>query len=202
MTVVHSSGTIISANLSLGYDVPWEQVENLLKQAAERTELDEPFVLVKELDDYSVSYRVCGFLGEVTQLLTARSNLRKNILNVLHSNGVEIVSPAFMNQRRLPEGVKVMPARVLPDGVKPQQPAAEAAPEAIIFDKAEQASEVESQRDEHARLVKELAELKAQKKSADEIMTQRLESEMAVIESRMHQLELMSKQQQEDAGKK
>ncbi len=44
VTVVRSSGTIVSATVSLGYDVPRSRIEALLKQAAERAELVEPFV--------------------------------------------------------------------------------------------------------------------------------------------------------------
>ena len=58
-------------------------------------------MLVISLDDFSVLYRVSGFLAEVKNLITVKSTLKKRVLDVLHENGVEIVSPAFMNQRQL-----------------------------------------------------------------------------------------------------
>jgi small-conductance mechanosensitive channel len=45
-TVVRKSGTIVSATISLGYDVPRVQIEELLVEAATAAELDEPFVQV------------------------------------------------------------------------------------------------------------------------------------------------------------
>src|SRR5690606_32831704 len=95
--------------LSLGYDLSWHAIEALLKQAAEKAGLEEPFVQVRELGDYSVRYRVAGFLPEVKYLLTERSNLLKHVMDELHGHGVEIVSPSFMNQRRLAEDRKMIP---------------------------------------------------------------------------------------------
>ena len=65
VTVVHSSGTIITVDLSLGYDLPVNKVEELLQQAATETGLTDPFVLVTSLGDFSISYRVAGFLTDV-----------------------------------------------------------------------------------------------------------------------------------------
>jgi small conductance mechanosensitive channel len=107
--VVRSSGTIISVMLSLGYDVPRLRVEEALKQAAHDTELQEPFVHITALGDFSINYRISGFLPEVRQLLTARSHLRKTALDRLSAAGIEIVSPSFMNQRQLDPNCKIVP---------------------------------------------------------------------------------------------
>ncbi len=50
-------------------------------------------------------------------MLTAKSDLRKHIIDVLHSNSIEIVSPTFMNQRQMPSNQRQMPsdARVVPE---------------------------------------------------------------------------------------
>ena len=58
LTTIRSSGTMISATLSLGYDVNHKTVEPLLMEAAEACGLMEPFVHILELGDFSVSYRV------------------------------------------------------------------------------------------------------------------------------------------------
>jgi small conductance mechanosensitive channel len=162
ITVVHGSGTIISATLSLGYDIPRTRIEELLKQAALAAELQEPFVQVRGLDDFAVSYRVAGFLPEVKQLLTSKSNLHKKVLDVLHGAGIEIVSPSFMNQRQLSETTRIIPATAPAQA----EAAAEAAPEEMIFDKAEEAAELEALRDEHARLTQQLKALAEEKKAA------------------------------------
>ena len=102
VTVVRSSGTIISATISLGYDVPRAKIETLLILAGEKAGLSEPFVQILELGDFSVTYRVAGFLSDVRYLISFRSKLLGFMLDVLHENNIEIVSPNFMNQRILP----------------------------------------------------------------------------------------------------
>ena len=166
VTVVHSTGTIISAELSLGYDVSRLHIEELLKQAALRSELKDPFVLVISLGDFSVVYRICGFLEEVKNLITARSTLKKNVLDVLHENDVEIVSPSFMNQRQLKSNKKAIPDD---EPVLVTKPAVkEVTPEELIFDKAEVAAETESMRAEVDLLSVKITELSKVKKSQSE----------------------------------
>ena len=105
LTTVRSTGTIISATVSLGYDVPRASVQEALIAAAQKTELAEPFVQVQDLGDFSVTYRVAGFTGEVKRLLARRSKLRGAMMDELHGANIEIVSPSFMNQRRVEEAV-------------------------------------------------------------------------------------------------
>lgn len=143
VTVVHRDGTIVSAQVSLGYDVPRDTVEAKLIEAAEATCLDEPFVQVMDLGDFSVTYRIAGSLETVKHLLTARSNLRKAVLDALHGAGIEIVSPSFMNQRRLdPE----QPA--IPEVLQVDTPeSVEDGPEERIFDKADEAEKLAAARE-------------------------------------------------------
>ncbi|MCZ7619941.1 MAG: mechanosensitive ion channel family protein [Myxococcota bacterium] len=152
VTVVRSTGTIISATISLGYDVSHAKVETLLLEAARAEELEEPFVRVLELGDFSVQYRVAGFLRDVKQLLTTRSNLRRCMMDALHEAGVEIVSPNFMNQRQLEPTQHFIPEQ--PAGEAPTAPD-ESPVEERIFDKAEQAGRVEALRAESERLIAE-----------------------------------------------
>jgi small conductance mechanosensitive channel len=188
VTVVHSSGTIISASLSIGYDNPWSEVEDFLKQAAKEAQLEEPFVLVKELNDFSVSYKVSGFLTDVKHLLSAQSNLRKKILDTLHQNGIEIVSPTFMNQRRVPEGVKIIPTAKPAMEERELAINAKESPEGLIFDKAEEASEIEKHRNELALLLKKEEELKATAESSDDLMKEKIEKEITSNKNRMELL--------------
>lgn len=152
VTVMHRDGTIISAEVSIGYDVAYTRVEELLVQAADAAELSEPFVLVQELLDHAVVYRVCGFLPEMKHPLSSRSNLRKKVLEHLHGNGVEIVSPSFMNQRQLDPTIPVMPEQPVMYSQHPVEKESPA-PEEKIFDKAEEAASLEElkERQEEAR---------------------------------------------------
>jgi len=153
--VVRASGTVVAATVSLGYDVPRTRVEDLLLKAAAKAELEEPFVQVCDLGDFSVTYRVAGFLTDVRLLLTARSRLRGCTLDALHGGGVEIVSPNFMNQRVLAADRVFIPEAGPPPTPRPEA----AAPEEKIFDKAEKAAEKTRVREALAATDRRIAEL-------------------------------------------
>ncbi len=140
--VVRSTGTIMSAEVSLGYSVPRSHIKEVLMSAAEKCDLKEPFVQVIQLGDFSVVYRISGLLAEVKHLLSARSRIRECVLDELHAAGIEIVSPTFMNTRRLSAD-----DRFIPRVTREREPAkAEVAPEDIVFDKAEEAVSIEQLR--------------------------------------------------------
>jgi small conductance mechanosensitive channel len=173
VTVSHRNGTIISAELSLGYDLPYTQMETLLQQAAAEAGLEEPFVLMQELLDHAIVYRVAGFLPETRNLLTARSNLRKKAVEVLHGHGVEIASPTIMHQRPLDPGSKIVPERpVRFENRQPEVPGT--APEEIIFDKAEAAAKLEELKDELEAVREELKTLRSETRGADQALAAQL----------------------------
>jgi hypothetical protein len=90
-------------------------------------------------------------LTDVKALITTRSNLCCKVLDVLHGEGIEIMSPAFMNQRRLAADFRVVPA---PLKRKPVDNGGVA--EEIVFDKAEEAERQEQQRTEMEGTIREL----------------------------------------------
>jgi len=150
--VVRTSGTLISAEVSLGYDIHRRRVRELLKQAAENAELTDPFVQITGLGDHAVSYRVYGFLEDVSNLVTKRTELRGRMLDCLHENSVEIVSPSFMNQRPQDPGVKVRP----PLDRANAEAEEDAHAESLMFDKAEVAVRIEKLRSKRSELKAEL----------------------------------------------
>jgi small-conductance mechanosensitive channel len=152
VTVTYASGTVVSATVSLGYDVPRSRVKEVLLQAAGETELKEPFVQILELGDFSITYRVAGLLCEVKQILTVRSRLREKMLDALHGAGIEIVSPSFMNTRALAADQLFIPSEKSPRW----EAAAISSPEALVFDKAEEAELVDRMREEHRKLGEEI----------------------------------------------
>ncbi|MEJ2274148.1 MAG: mechanosensitive ion channel family protein [Woeseiaceae bacterium] len=89
LKVVRASGTIITAEVSLGYDVPHGRAAEVLRKAAANAELKDGFVQVRELGDFSVTYRVAGLLEDVTSLISARSRLRAAMLDALHAADIE-----------------------------------------------------------------------------------------------------------------
>jgi small conductance mechanosensitive channel len=164
--VIRSSGTFISATVSLGYDNSYTEIEKALMAAAEEAGLADPFVRVMELNDYSVTYRVSGLLEEVKQLLSARSHLREFMLDKLHAENIEIVSPTFMNQRQYTPGHRFLPKQG--KAPKARKKAKEAAPEEVAFDKAELAQRLDELRHEHEVTTKELKDMQAAVESAEE----------------------------------
>ncbi|MBD2857702.1 mechanosensitive ion channel family protein [Spongiibacter sp. KMU-158] len=137
--VVRSSGTVVSADVSLGYDVDRRDIEAALLKAIEDTELENGFVQIRELGDFSVTYRASGLLKEAGLLLSTRSKLRGRMLDALHNAGIEIVSPNFMNQRVLNSENKIIPVR---RRHRPEKDKAGQAEE-ILFSKAELGSVIE-----------------------------------------------------------
>ena len=135
LKTIRNSGTIISTSISLGYDVSWKKIEKDLLLAAEKTGLETPFVQILELGDFSVTYKVGGLLKDVGSLISARSDFKKAVLDALHGDNIEIVSPNFMNQRVLKEGLVFIPPNELAKPEIVEKPA-EKKPEQIIFDKA------------------------------------------------------------------
>lgn len=106
--VVRTTGTIVTADVSLGYDVPRSQISKLLVLASQDAGLENGVVHVKKLGDFSVSYRVSGQLKDVSNLISVRSSLHAAVLDRLHSENIEIVSPNFMNTRAM-ESQKIIP---------------------------------------------------------------------------------------------
>ncbi len=153
LKVVRASGTIIQGEVSLGYDVPHTRATEILCDAAEKSGLKDGFVQVRELGDFSVTYRVAGLLEDVTSLISARSRLRAAMLDALHEANVEIVSPNFMNTRALDKGERFIP---IPSRKTVTQ--VQAQPEQVVFDKAEEAASVERVR---VAIEQATAELKA-----------------------------------------
>lgn len=151
VTTIRSSGTIISLTLSLGYDVHHSQVESLLVKAAQECGLEEPFVHILELGNFSVTYRISGFLKEVKWLITARSNLSRSVLDTLHGHGIEIMSPSVMNQRKLAGDKKTLPAAGQEKSLETPVIA-----EDIVFDKAEQAEQKEKEKKEWIGTIEKL----------------------------------------------
>lgn len=183
ITVLHREGTNISAEVSLGYDIPYTRIEELLLKAADDAGLEEPYVMVQELLDHAVVYLVAGFLPEMKHLLTARSRLRKKTLEHLHGNGIEIVSPTFMNQRQLAADRMMIPDEPVLHArkTKPAEPEAPA-PEEMIFDKAEEAANLENIKQQQEDLKQAIKQLKADLKDAEESQRPALEREIAALE--------------------
>ena len=98
-----SSGLILHSTVTIGYDVPWRQVHQLLIDAALATEsiISEPtpFVFQTSLDDFYVSYQINAFTDKPHVMAVTYSQLHQNIQDRFNEAGVEIMSPHYSTLR-------------------------------------------------------------------------------------------------------
>ncbi len=109
-------GVILHTGVTIGYDVPWRQVHELLLSAAEATsglmKEPKPFVLQTSLDDFYVSYELNVLTDNPNIMARTYSELHQNIQDRFNEAGVEIMSPHYGAQR---DGNQVtIPADYLP----------------------------------------------------------------------------------------
>ena len=175
--VVQDSGTIIHADVSLGYEVSRQRAESLLEEAAARSELSDPFVLIRKLDNYSVDYRISGILEDVSRRLSVMSKLNGNVLDVLHEAEIEIATPTIMDQRPMEKDLLILPSK------SPSHPAAE--PDAKDEDDENRADRLAFDKADAAALQEKLESLKVglteyleglRKSGAEENEIERVES--------------------------
>lgn len=185
VTTLLGSGTVISARLTLGYDLPRSEVKATLLEAAEKAGLTDTFVQIMELGDFSVEYRVAGILKDVKQILTARSHLRAQVLDCMHAKKMEIVSPTFMNTRTLAKDQAILP----PEEIVPAPEAPEASPEQVVFDKAEGAEEAHLLETEYKMLCERISEVQGQMKGAPPDIKAELEAELEELQGTKVELE-------------
>lgn len=110
-------GLALYTTITIGYDVPWQQVHDLLIAAALDCEhilkKPAPFVLQTSLNDYHVSYELNAFTRHAEKLPPIYSSLHQNIQDRFAAAGVEIMSPGFTALR---------------DGSAPALPSADSGP--------------------------------------------------------------------------
>lgn len=88
-------GLIPNATITIGYDVPWRKVHDLLIEAAPATDgmikEHRPFVLQTSLDDFYVSSQVDACTNQPLNMPRLYSRLRQNIQDRFREAGVEIM---------------------------------------------------------------------------------------------------------------
>ena len=160
VATVRNSGAIVSTSLSLAYDLNHNQIRPLLLEAATASGLKEPFVHIQALGDFSITYRISGVLTEVKGLITARSNLRIAVLDILHREHIEIVPSG---QRQLDAAEKAL-LRSARQREKQKAWVDNTVAEEIVCDKAEQAEQFSI---EKSQLHVGMAALKEQLETAE-----------------------------------
>lgn len=113
-------GLILHTTITIGYDVPWRQVHELLIAAALKIKdvkrEPKPFVYQTSLDDFYVSYQINAYTNTPNAASRIYSELHSNIQDGFNEAGVEILSPHYRAAR---DGNMVtIPASYLPEDYK------------------------------------------------------------------------------------
>lgn len=99
-------GVIVHTSVTIGYDVPWRQVESMLLLAAGHTAevaaSPRPFVLKTALSDFYVEYELNAYLTQPELRIPALSQMHANILDVFNEYGVQILSPHYRTDPQIP----------------------------------------------------------------------------------------------------
>ena len=114
-------GVFLHMEVTIGYDVPWRKVHELLIRATESVESIEDsshsFVLQKSLGDFSVTYELNVLTKHPRQTPQIYSQLNQWVQDVFNNAGVEILSPTYASVR---DGNHItIPEEHLPSDYKP-----------------------------------------------------------------------------------
>lgn len=106
-------GVVLHTNVTIGYDIPWQSVQEQLIAAAHEVEgllkTPEPFVLQKALSDFYVDYELNAYTKQPERMEQIYSILHQKIQDKFNEAGIEILSPHYGalrdgNQTTIPPG--------------------------------------------------------------------------------------------------
>jgi small-conductance mechanosensitive channel len=93
---------ILHTEVTVGYDVPWKKVHELLIKAALSTDLiikDEtkmPFVYQTALDDNYVKYQINAYTDTPSRMAKIYSDMHQHIQDVFLTAGIDLLSPGHI----------------------------------------------------------------------------------------------------------
>jgi len=173
--VFPKSGVFVSVEVSLGYDVPRHLVEQATLAAAKLNDIDSAYLEVKKLLDFSVLYSLNALVTNLDSYVTVKSKLHADVIDQLHLQKIEIVSPNFMNTRAMSD------AAVIPQAKRENQDIEEAIADNIddlLFDKANYSDTLEVLQQKRQRIESLLA-----KEGGESSRGQRLNNKLETIEN-------------------
>ncbi|MEH0164519.1 mechanosensitive ion channel family protein [Paucibacter sp. JuS9] len=104
--LAESQGTLLSTQVTIGYDAPWRQVHQLLESAARATEglraEPAPRVFQRALSDFYVEYELIVSIDRPIERVAVLSRLHAAIQDAFNAAGVQIMSPHFRSQPEQP----------------------------------------------------------------------------------------------------
>lgn len=202
--VTRASGSFVSSEVSLGYDVSRVIVESKLIEAAIGAGLTDPFVHITSLGDFSVVYKVHGLLSDVRTLLNAKSKLNAMVLDHLHEAGIEIMSPTFVGQRQVND-IEFIPKKAKSTELKQLEKDAKASKKAqeLIFDKAEEAESIERRKENIENIDEKIVLLKGEIQETDTVEgKERLKEKIENLKTVKDKIQIKIEEKAEEISKK
>lgn len=102
--LARTEGVALQVTITIGYDVPWRRVHELLIAAAGATEgiagTPAPFVLQTGLNDSYPVYELNAYTNDAARMRHTLSALHANVQDRFAAGGVEITSPAYLAVRQ------------------------------------------------------------------------------------------------------
>ncbi len=106
-TLARTRGIILHTTVTLSYDIPWRQVQELLTAAARATPgiraEPPPFVWQTQLNDFHVSYELNAYTNDAWLMPYTYAALHANIRDTFDTAGIEIMSPQITALRNGPQ---------------------------------------------------------------------------------------------------
>jgi small-conductance mechanosensitive channel len=114
----------LATSVTIGYDVPWRQVRELLLAAARSVAgivgEPAPYVLQTSLNDFHITYELNASVGDVLTYRETLSDLLAAIQDQFAAADVEILSPAYHAMRNGNQStVPSWPPQPVPRGINP-----------------------------------------------------------------------------------
>ena len=96
-------GLIVHTKVTIGYDVPWQLIKEIMEGAALDThgikKNPKPFMMTTALDDFYVEYEINAYTDNSVSIPRIYSDLHQNLLKRFFESGVEIMSPHIYARR-------------------------------------------------------------------------------------------------------
>lgn len=90
---------ILHTQLTLGYEVPWRTVHQVMIQAAKATpgilQEPSPYVFQKSLNDFYVTYEINAYTRKPNDMVKIYSELHASIMDHFYKAGIELMAPHY-----------------------------------------------------------------------------------------------------------
>lgn len=121
-------GIIVHTKVTIGYDVPWQLVKNIMEGAAADTpglkKNPKPFMMTTALNDFYVEYEINAYTSDAARLPRIYCDLHQNLLQRFFEAGVEIMSPHIYARR---DGIDLQMPKEFAEAQTPQEKDADTA---------------------------------------------------------------------------